>query len=59
MESMERIGTYTYGYTFPLISLGGSYSITFDASVEYVVDGGWYHGDDGSAAASVSIIPSP
>lgn len=38
---------------------GGSYSITFDASAEYVVDGGWYHGDDGSAAASVSIIPSP
>ena len=59
-ESTEHTGTYTYEYTFPLTSLReGSYSITFEASVEYMVEGAWYHGDDGSAAASVSIIHPP
>ncbi len=56
-ESVERTSTYTYEYTFPLLSFyEGNYTTGFDATIEYMVDGSWYHGDDESASALVSII---
>jgi hypothetical protein len=55
-ESVEQTITFSNEYTFPLASLReGTYSIGFDATVEYTVEGSWYYGDDGSAVATVSI----
>jgi hypothetical protein len=56
-ESTERTATYTYEYTFPLLSMyEGDYMIGFDASVEYLVEGTWYSGDDETFNVSVSIL---
>lgn len=59
-DSVERTGTYTNEYTFPLASYrAGSYSVGFEASLDYMVEGSWHHGDDDWAMAFVSIIRPP
>ncbi|MEM4246592.1 MAG: hypothetical protein QW390_04785, partial [Candidatus Bathyarchaeia archaeon] len=59
-DSVERTTVYTNEYTFPLTSLAeGSYSIGFEASVEYMVEGSWYWGDGTAASAQVNIVHPP
>jgi len=59
-DSVERHARYTNEYTFPLAGYrAGSYSVGFAASLDYMVEGSWHHGDDDWAMATVSIFERP
>lgn len=55
-EIVERTVTYVNEYSVPLASLReGSYAIAFYATVEFMCEGAWHHGDDGSSTATFSL----